>query len=505
MAQSGHINCDILVIGAGFAGSITALCLKQAGFDVCIIEKESHPRFAIGESSTPIADMILRDLSDDYDLPWLKHFSRYGSWQQHYPEVTCGLKRGFSYYNQPVGEEFVTDKTHRNELLVAASFSDEQSDTNWLRADFDHFLAEKLREYDITYLDETEITGMELTDTWVIRAKGPSGALPISADFFIDATGSPALLNNFLGIRSSAEGFQTNSRALYSHFTEVKKWENYLMESGIATNDYPYRADYSALHHLLNNAWMWMLRFNDDRCSAGMMLDMEAWRPSKDLEPKAEWNRILQGYPSLSEIFKNAGYAEPPSRMFQTARLQRKVEKAAGSNWAALPHTAGFVDPMHSTGISHTLAGIEKLLDILVGKFTKKKERIPELLEYQQSLFKELQFIDTLVAGSYKAINHFPLFNTYVMLYFIAAIRYEQARLKGEKPTHFLCAGNPALQEILAVSFSELKEMVKSKVTDVDAREFREKVRRRIQPYNTAGLLEPKARNMYHHTAIEIE
>lgn len=504
MAQSDNIDCDILVIGAGFAGSLTALCLRQAGFEVCVVEKESHPRFAIGESSTPIADMILRDLADTYDLPWLKHFSRYGSWQQHYPDITCGLKRGFSYFKHHEGKEFSTNDAHQNELLVAASVSDDQSDTNWLRAEFDSFLAEKLREYGIPYLDETEITGMKLSNRWAVRAEQHSETFYITSHFFIDATGSPHLLNRFLNIRSGAESFQTKSRALFTHFEGVKKWEEYLSESGIPISDYPYRADFSALHHLLKDAWMWMLHFNDGRSSAGIMLDMERWPAAEDADPDSQWNRILKSYPSLLEMYEHARYAKPPGLMLQTGRLQRKLEKAAGSNWAALPHTAGFVDPMHSTGIAHTLSGIEKLLTILTEKFNDREQRISSLLNYQYSLFKELKFIDTLVAGSYDSINHFSLFNSYVMLYFVAAIRYEQTRLKGHIPSHFLCADDPAMEEILNTSYKELKELVKGSVSGEEAQKFQERVRQRIQPYNSAGLLDPKAHNMYHHTAIDL-
>ena len=62
---------DILIAGSGFAGSLLALILDRCGFRVCLVEKYRHPRFAIGESSTPIADMVLRELSKRYDIPWL--------------------------------------------------------------------------------------------------------------------------------------------------------------------------------------------------------------------------------------------------------------------------------------------------------------------------------------------------------------------------------------------------------------------------------------------------
>ncbi len=137
---------DIAVIGAGFSGSLTALGLHQIGYDVVLIEKDSHPRFAIGESSTPIADLILRDLSGRYDLPWLQEISRYGSWQQTHPEIACGLKRGFSYFKHEAGQSFQADVSHKKELLVAASVNDRQSDTNWFRSDVDAFFVRKVKE-----------------------------------------------------------------------------------------------------------------------------------------------------------------------------------------------------------------------------------------------------------------------------------------------------------------------------------------------------------------------
>src|SRR5271154_6770642 len=140
MTNKNHYSCDIVVAGAGFAGSLMALVLHSLGLKVCLVEKGQHPRFAIGESSTPIADMILRELSAKYNLPWLAAFSRYGSWQEAHPEIVCGLKRGFSYFKHYPGKAFATDSDHSNELLVAASTDDVHSDTNWLRADLDAFL-----------------------------------------------------------------------------------------------------------------------------------------------------------------------------------------------------------------------------------------------------------------------------------------------------------------------------------------------------------------------------
>src|SRR5215469_8146199 len=94
-----QLNVDVAVIGGGFGGSLTALLLRRIGRTVAIIERGSHPRFALGESATPLADLVLGDLARRYDLPRIAPLAEYGTWQQSYPELVCGLKRGFSYFH----------------------------------------------------------------------------------------------------------------------------------------------------------------------------------------------------------------------------------------------------------------------------------------------------------------------------------------------------------------------------------------------------------------------
>ena len=218
MSETQNHTCDILVAGAGFAGSLTALILHNLGFKVCLVEKGEHPRFSIGESSTPIADMLLRELASTYNLPWLYDFSRYGSWQKSHPEVVCGLKRGFSYFKHHPSKEFNTDAAHTNELLVAASINDAQSDTNWLRADFDNFLVERVKEAGIPYFDHADIIAANRNGSWKFELKRLTESVNIEASFLIDATGGGAIADQLLGVKSTSDGFLTDSFALFSAF-----------------------------------------------------------------------------------------------------------------------------------------------------------------------------------------------------------------------------------------------------------------------------------------------
>ncbi|HUQ68356.1 MAG TPA: FAD-dependent monooxygenase, partial [Planctomycetaceae bacterium] len=66
-----ELDADVLIVGSGFAGSLTALLVKQIGLRPVVVDRGSHPRFVIGESTTPVANLVLESLSRRFDLPWL--------------------------------------------------------------------------------------------------------------------------------------------------------------------------------------------------------------------------------------------------------------------------------------------------------------------------------------------------------------------------------------------------------------------------------------------------
>ncbi len=46
-------RCDVLIVGSSFTGSLLGWILAKQGLAVAIVDKQRHPRFAIGESTTP--------------------------------------------------------------------------------------------------------------------------------------------------------------------------------------------------------------------------------------------------------------------------------------------------------------------------------------------------------------------------------------------------------------------------------------------------------------------
>ncbi|MGB0715292.1 MAG: NAD(P)/FAD-dependent oxidoreductase, partial [Phycisphaerae bacterium] len=201
MAKRSETHVDALIIGGGFSGSLLAMILARRGLRVTLIERGSHPRFAIGESSTPTGSMALRRIADTYDLPMLHPFTSYGDWIIRHPNIACGSKRGFSYFFHTPDTPFEPRADHANELLVAASASEKEADTHWYRADVDHFLFEQARALGATCLEETTVEQAELTEQWNVKLNVRGEPISVRADLTIDASGPDSVMSRVLGIR----------------------------------------------------------------------------------------------------------------------------------------------------------------------------------------------------------------------------------------------------------------------------------------------------------------
>src|SRR6266550_220451 len=127
-------SCEVAIVGSGFAGSLLARVLEVLGYDVVLLERGTHPRFAIGESSTPLANLSLERLARRYNLPDCHHLAAHGRWLEQYPEVRRGLKRGFTFYRHHPGSVPDAERLVRERLLVAANPNAFVSDTHWLRS-----------------------------------------------------------------------------------------------------------------------------------------------------------------------------------------------------------------------------------------------------------------------------------------------------------------------------------------------------------------------------------
>jgi FADH2 O2-dependent halogenase len=494
-------HADVAILGAGFAGSLMALVLQRIGRRPVLLERGTHPRFAIGESSTPLANLALEELSRTYDLPRLFPLTKYGRWQRAYPHLVVGLKRGFTFYQHQAGKPFRPTPDHANELLVAANPTDEAADTHWFREQFDHFLVQEAQAAGIPYYDRTEVTAVDAPRShergyWKVKARREGEAMEMTASFLIDASGPGGVLARALNIDAGPARVRTNSWSVYTHFAGVDRWRDVLQELGGDVADHPYRCDDAALHHVLEDGWVWVLRFNNGLTSAGILVDGARRGPDGALAPEVEWEATLRRYPSLGRQFAGARPVRPWVR---TGRLQRRARQAAGDGWAMLAHAAYFLDALFSGGNAHTLLSIQRLARILEQHWGKTS-LAGQLADYDAALQREVDLLDRLIHGCYRAFGRFDLMGPYTMYYFTGAHQSETRRRQGKAGPDdgFLFAHHAPFRSALSRGYEALLELAggPSFCHDV-ADTFQAQVAQDIAPYNNAGFCDLRKRNMY--------
>src|SRR6266540_5113716 len=224
-------SCEVAIVGSGFAGSLLARVLAVLGYDVVLLERGTHPRFAIGESSTPLANLSLERIGVRYGLADCYHLATHGRWLEHYPELRRGLKRGFTFYRHHPHQSFANRGFDSERLLVAASPHDSLSDTHWLRADVDHHFVREAITAGVDYRDCVDLASADIGSDSV-RVSGSRNGTPfeLRANFLIDASGPGGFLARHLSLPSGVEHTATRSGLVFSHFDGVRPMNDVVPE-----------------------------------------------------------------------------------------------------------------------------------------------------------------------------------------------------------------------------------------------------------------------------------
>jgi FADH2 O2-dependent halogenase len=460
------VQVDLVIVGSGFGGSVMAMVARRLGLSVVLLEQGRHPRMAIGESTTPLSNLLLERISATYDLPRLAPLAKWGSWQRLYPQIACGLKRGFSFFHQ------------EERLLVAASPRDDIADTHWYREEVDHFLVMEAQRLGVEYRDYVRIEDLVFTEDEAIVG-GRAGDMPfrLRARLLIDATGPRGFLHRRLQLSESALPGMPLTESLYSHFTGVTRTD-------CSGDTVPYPVDDAAVHHVFDGGWVWMLRFNNGVTSAGVAATQAVAAELKLSEGEPAWRRLLDRLPAPRSKFEHAMPCQPfrhmPAVSFRSGTI-------AGERWAMLPSAAGFVDPLLSTGFTLTLQGIERLAQILQNDFDSAELSVP-LQGYAEQTDCELVSASRLIGALYATMNNFSAFTAVSLLYF-AAVSFSEAAFRLGKPE--LATG------FLLPSASALLERAHTLKGDLQTQAFTEDVLRVIEPFNLGRFGDPALHNRY--------
>lgn len=480
---------DVAIVGSGFAGSLTALLLRALGRSVLLLERGSHPRFAIGESSSPLANLLLESLCQRYGLSRIAPLCAWGSWHRTHPEVACGLKRGFTFYAQAPGEPFGADPQRSDQLLVAASPNDEVADTHWYRADFDLFLLEEARAAGADYVDRTAITALAWEAGAARLETVRDGRRAVRrARLLIDASGPRGFLHRALALEELAFPGLPATEGLFTHFDGVRRLDG--MDVFASSEAPPYPVDDAAVHHVFRGGWIWVLRFGNGVTSAGVAAAPELARALALSEGAPAWERLLDRFPTVRAQFEGS---RPILPFVHRAPLPFRSETAAGPSWMMLPSAAAFVDPILSTGFPLTLLGIERLVGAIEADWGRT-ELTDSLARIGRQTLAEADAAGLLVAALYAHFGDFPVFSALTHLYFAAA-SYAEACRRLERPAlagGFLGHDHPTFGPALRACCERALANPPQSRAALLAR-----IRDAVEPLDVIGLSDASRRNWY--------
>jgi flavin-dependent dehydrogenase len=303
---------EILIIGAGPSGSVAAGLLRKQGRQVLILEKETFPRFSIGESLLPQS---------------MEYIEQAGMLQDV-------VETGFQYKN---GAAFA-----KGELRTAFDFRDKFS-PGWgttyqvQRANFDKVLA-----------DAAEKAGTEIRYCHTVVAVDVTGAQPqvtvrspegdeyvVQARYLLDASGFARILPRMLDLEYPSD-FPVRG-ALFTH-----------IEDRIAPQDMDRNKILISVHPEHQDVWFWTIPFSNGRCSQGVVATPEFLAQYQGTEVE-RLRAIISETPSLSHVLRNAQW-DTPGRSI--TGYSANVTSLWGNGYALLGNAGEFLDPVFSSGVT---------------------------------------------------------------------------------------------------------------------------------------------------------
>ena len=324
-----HTQHDVVIIGAGPAGSTAATILAQNGHDVAVIEREHFPRFHIGESLLPASVRIFERLGVHERIRESFILKPGGKWLYGSVEVAGDFSKS---------DRKSSFKQHPYSYLVE-------------RCDFDQILINRSQECGAEVHFGCEVHDVLTENRRIIGVRCRDRAGKINehhARLVIDATGLRALIPSKLGVR---EITQPQRMGIYAQYAAR-----------------PTREDVTEgwfLGQMFYDGWTWLLRLPGDRFSVGVVLTVDRFQGSR-LSPA----QLLEKLVDENDLL-NHGMTRDRRRISDvmvTGNMGSTSHELAGEGWVAVGDAAYFIDPCYSSGVHLAMKSAEMVADIVCGQ-----------------------------------------------------------------------------------------------------------------------------------------
>ena len=406
---------DCIILGTGIGGSMLGAILARHGLEVLMLDSTAHPRFAIGEATTPDTNLRLKLLSVKYDLPEIDHLSAFETLRDNISPA-CGVKRAFSFLYHREGQEQRPLESQQYPTLAPPM----GADCHFFRQDTDAYMLAVALRYGARVRQQTFVSEIDFGEDQitVTTQKGET----YKAAYLVDATGMRSVLAEKLKLRENARSFRTNSRAIYTHLVGVKPYDQ--VGAPRSAHGHKYPLSQSTLHHIFEGGWFWVIPFDNHKestnplCSVGLVLNREI-HPETGMDPEEEFWSFVRKFPHMVRQFENAQAIRP---WISTGRLQYGSTTITGKRWCLLSHAGFFIDPLYSSGLALTTATVDILSRKLLEAFRTNDFREEKFLDLNEFFHQNISYFDSVVASSFVAFRSAELWDAWFRVWVVALL-----------------------------------------------------------------------------------
>lgn len=329
---------DVVVVGGGPGGSVCASRLAQHGVKALVLEKETFPRFHLGESLLPGSMPVL--------------------------DTIGVLPTVMETFIHKFGARFHDDARGRKDRFGF--------DGAW-NPKYEHAFEVPRDLFDQVLLDHAAKLGAEVRQRWTVTgavrdehgrvtgvlADAPDGAhVTIDAKYVVDASGRDALFAH--AARTTEKIVDLDQTALFSHYENVPR------PTGKLAGDIDIVIFRESAESRPN--WFWMIPFKDGRTSVGAVVSRRWIKEHRaKLGATANETTLLQAAidesKTATELLSGSKNLWPEARA--AADFSYRVRDLSGPGWIAVGDAGGFIDPLFSTGAHLAMCGGKAAADLL--------------------------------------------------------------------------------------------------------------------------------------------
>ena len=324
MNTPGKIQ-TVAILGGGPAAATLAVRLVKKNFRVAIFHTPKRAPLIVGESLVPAIIPILQELGVEDEVKGYSQFK---------PGATFNIRAGVNY-------SFFFEQ-----LIGTARYS-----YNVPREKFDETILNCARRAGVKIVEAAagleKIPGtdqVKLTDETLAQLGGFFSGQP---DLIVDATGRVRLLPKLLGLAAREGG--RHDTALFAHVDRT-------------------HLDFDGHVHTtrLDHGWSWRIPL-PGKVSLGMVIGAQHL-PKFGATKEERYDNLLKQDSVLMKVAKDAKRVTP---VLEYTNYQLVSEKLFGDGWALAGDSAGFVDPVFSSGLLIGMQG-GVLLAEAIGQGTER-------------------------------------------------------------------------------------------------------------------------------------